>query len=315
MLSIAAQVLVSRSTESLRLRLTTEGQTGWYSASVDAPPSVHFRAGATTTVPVRVTNTGRAIWDPIGPHRFRFSYHWLLGEVDAALVWEGLRTDFERPVAPGESVTLEVRVRAPERPGEYRLQWDIEQESRLWFSREPNASIFASRARVEGAAQTPAEEAARPIPARAERPGRMVLWAAAGRMLAAHPLTGVGPDNFRLLYGGFSGLPDADPRVHSNNMYLELLVGGGLLGGVAGLWLAATAIRMVCRAVAAPRDAHVGPGVVAASVAIAAHGLVDSFLAFTPTYILIAVAAGLAVAVASPAEQRPPTAEADAHRV
>jgi hypothetical protein len=37
-------------------------------------------------------------------------------------------------------------------------------------------------------------------------------------------------------------------------------------------------------------------GVAAASVAIAFHGLVDSFLSFTATYILIAVTLGMASA-------------------
>ena len=36
------------------------------------------------------------------------------------------------------------------------------------------------------------------------------------------PWLGVGPDNFRLVYGDYSRLARADPRVHSNNMYLEV---------------------------------------------------------------------------------------------
>ena len=56
-------------------------------------------------------------------------------------------------------------------------------------------------------------------------------------MFAAHPLAGVGPDNFRLSYGAYAGLSGADERTHSNNMYLEMLAGGGLLVAAAFAWL------------------------------------------------------------------------------
>ena len=39
---------------------------------------------------------------------------------------------------------------------------------------------------------------------------------------AAHPLLGVGPDNYRLSYGPWRASPDPDPGVDSNNMYLEV---------------------------------------------------------------------------------------------
>ena len=76
-----------------------------------------------------------------------------------------------------------------------------------------------------------------PPPRPTVRPGRFVLWRAAATMFAAHPLLGVGPDNFRLAYGAYAGLPGADARMHSNNMYLEMLAGGGLVVGAAFLWL------------------------------------------------------------------------------
>ena len=109
--------------------------------------------------------------------------------------------------------------------------------NQLWFSTEPNATLQFSRAQVSGAPLPGGALPLRPLPQRAERPGRLVLWRAALRMLGAHPLTGVGPDNFRLIYGRYTTLQDADPRVHSNNMYLEVLAGSGLLGGVVFGWL------------------------------------------------------------------------------
>jgi O-antigen ligase len=111
-------------------------------------------------------------------------------------------------------------------------------------------------------------------------------------MFVARPLLGVGPDNYRLLYGRFSTIAHADPRVHSNDMYLEVLAGMGIAGVLACGWLAFTALRSAIVAARSP----LGLGIAAACAAIAVHGLVDAFLAFTGTYVLIAVTLGLATA-------------------
>jgi hypothetical protein len=309
--AVALQVLTSRSFESLRLRMTTEGQDQWYSASVTAPLELAIRTGARTTVPITLTNTGLSAWDSHGVVPFHVSYHWLLPNEDRIVAWEGLRTDFPVPVLRGESASISAHVEAPGQPGEYRLLWDIEQEHRLWFSTEPEAELFVSRATVSGAAMGALETNFLPLPRRAVRPGRWVLWRAAARILAAHPVLGVGPDNYRLLYGRFAGLANADQRVHSNNMYLEIFVGGGLLGAVAFVWFCWNAALRFAHPVLRPVDlriATVAAAVSAAGAAIALHGIVDSFLGFTGTYTLIAITLGLAVAADH-------LNEADAHRV
>jgi O-antigen ligase len=151
------------------------------------------------------------------------------------------------------------------------------------------------------------------LPKHTDRPGRRLLWTAALRLLGAHPLLGVGPDNYRLLYGAAAGLQDADTRVHSNNMYLEVLVGSGVLGALAFAWLI---WRLGVATASAARRPALGPwppllyGVGAAVVAIALHGFVDCFVGFTPTYVTIAVTLGLVLAGAQRADAR-----MHAHRV
>jgi O-antigen ligase len=135
-----------------------------------------------------------------------------------------------------------------------------------------------------------------PLPKNTVRPGRFVLWRAAAGLLADRPLLGVGPDNYRLLYGDEAGLATFDRRVHANNMYIEMAVGGGLVGGAAFVWLCWAAARQLAKAVrgrpGAPLDSAAAV-LAAATVAIGLHGLVDSFLSFSATYILIAVTLGL----------------------
>jgi hypothetical protein len=298
---IAIQLVSSRSLDVMRLRMTTEGQEAWYDATVDAPSRLTIPAGGTIMVPVTLTNSGLSPWDPAAASRFRLSYHWLLRDEDKVVSWEGLRTDFPSEVQPGETVRLQARVSAPRQPGEYRLLWDIEQEHRLWFSTEPDSDLFFSHATVSGQATGSIDiSQLMALPQKAVRPGRGVLWRAAARMVAAHPVTGVGPDNYRLLYGRYAGLANADPRVHSNNMYLEVLAGGGLAGGLAFAWLcwgAAKRFAGAARRAAGPQMTVEGTAVLAAGAAIAVHGMADSFLGFTATYILIAMTVGLAVAV------------------
>jgi len=289
----------SRSPESIRLRWTTEGQAAWYRAAIHAPDTVAVVTGRNQLIPLSVTNVGRLVWNSQAAPPIYFSYHWLDATSDRVVAFEGVRTPFDRPVSPGETVSLAARVRAPDHAGAFRISWDLVQDGRLWFTTEPGAVVQTSRANVSG------DEPLAPMPTFAPprpttRPGRFQLWRAALAMFATHPVVGVGPDNFRLSYGRYAGIATPDPRTHSNNMYLELLADTGLVGAAAFAWLlwATRACKVT------------NIGVVCALVAIALHGLVDSFLSFGPTYVLFALTLGLACA-----EARGLEIGSDAHRV
>jgi hypothetical protein len=280
--------------------MTTETEGQWYHASIDAPADVAFRTGSTEGVVVGVTNDGLSTWDSAGIHPVRLSYHWLLSGEDRSIDFEGLRTDFAEPVRPGETITVAARVRAPGQPGEYRLMWDVAQEGRMWFSSQPGAVLTISRGLVTGPALhglAPAQAVS--LPKGLPRPGRFTLWSAAIRMWREHPLFGVGPDNFRLLYGRYARIANPDPRVHSNNMYLETLVGTGVAGAALFAWLCWSVFAMARSSMhrAARTDmAMPAAAIAAACLAIAVHGLSDSFFSFTATYVLFAIVAGSAVA-------------------
>jgi O-antigen ligase len=311
-IAIAALFLASRSTQSMWLRLTSEGQEAWYRASVTAPAALEMASGHTTLVPVTVVNTGRLAWDSSANPPIFLSYHWRPLVGDGYVIFEGARTAFDDLVAPESDVTVAARVRAPRQPGRYRLEWDLVQEGRLWFSTEPGSGRTLSDATVRGAATLLDDGPMMPPPRPTVRPGRRVLWDAAARMFAAHPLTGVGPDNFRLAYGAYAGIAHADARTHSNNMYLELLAGGGLLVFAAFAWLFWRAAGSVARLVRArdPRSTTLGLGIAAAALAIGVHAAVDSFLSFAPTYVLFSLTLGCVVACGRGME-----APTGAHRV
>jgi hypothetical protein len=219
------------------------------------------------------------------------------------VIFDGLRTPFAQPVEPGDEVQIKARVRAPSYPGTYLLIWDVVQEHRTWLSLEgvyPGRTIVS----VEGA------PVGAPLPSRGRMPSgvmrmpRAVLWRAALEMSREHPVLGIGPDNFRHTYGRRLGLAAWDERVHANNSYIEVLAGMGAIGMAALAWLMFAAMRSTRRALASASDTRlpIVAASLAACTAIAVHALVDSFLTFTPTYAVFAIAAGLLFNVASRAE-------------
>lgn len=295
-LIVLAEFSCSRSAEMLMLRMTSEGQGRWFSSVIDSPSTVSLDTTHIIRVPLTVTNTGRATWDSNGSEPVLLSYHWVEADSDAIVAWEGERTAFAQPVRPGQSVRVNAEVGGPGRAGRYRLMWDIEQVHRLWFSTEPDAvPVFVDGTVTGPTTSTGVYRGSMRIPRTEVRPGRLVLWGAALRMWRERPWLGVGADNYRLLYGRFAVLPIADPRVHSNNMYIEVLAGTGLVGCAAFLWLL-TRAGMAGWACMRGRGSALGLGLAAALAACAVHGLVDSFLSFTGTYIAMAVVCGLACA-------------------
>jgi O-antigen ligase len=106
--------------------------------------------------------------------------------------------------------------------------------------------------------------------------------------------------------------------VHSNNMYIEVLVGAGLLGALPFVWLLWRLAMATARAVRVPPIDRWSPpvlGVGAAVVAIALHGAVDCFVGFTPTYVTIALTLGLVVAGAAHSDAASADTGHHAHRV
>ena len=231
------------------LRLKSEFEAGWYQATYRAPSEATAQAGDWLAVPVEVANAGVRAWVGGGAQPFALSYH--IRQHDGRLIeYDGVRTPLPQRVAPGGRLSLQAVVRAPDVAGEYLLEWDMLQEDVTWFSAKGNAPA-ATRLTVVphaggGAGQAPqpgdAQAALRIPPA-----GRLQLWRTALRIALARPLLGVGPDNFRLVYGDYAGVSVWDSTVHANNLYLEWLADTGLVGFAIFLWLNAALLAGVYR--------------------------------------------------------------------
>ena len=284
---------------SYSLRWLEPNVSRWYLAAYEAPAQLTLPAERVVEIGVTVTNKGKATWNSSAQTPLRLSYHWMSAENNKVLLFEGLRTAVAGPLAPGESVLIQARVQTPSPPGDYHLAWDMLLEHRFWFSYE-YSPLEMTKVKVLPSAEAGPVEALtpRPFPQPRFHLSRLELWWSALKMLAQNPVLGVGPDNFRLLYGKAAGLQAWDRHYHANNLYIELVLSAGLLGGTLFLWFLWRLCRFLgtaCRT-AVTADLPLVLGFSTSIVGVMLHGLFDSFLAFTPTYVMIWTAIGLAAA-------------------
>jgi hypothetical protein len=109
-------------------------QAEFLSAAVPA----RTEAGSEIAVPVRAVNRSDAFWSAAGLPlqagvlRVTASYHWLAPD-GQVLVYEGERSLLPRDVAPGGTLAMIVRVRAPDAAGPHLLRLTLVQEGVAWF--------------------------------------------------------------------------------------------------------------------------------------------------------------------------------------
>lgn len=155
---------------------------------------------------------------------------------------------------------------------------------RVWASRRVLLPLGALAALgLLGAAAVVALDIERFNPLGASSGIRLKTWASALAMLRDHPL-GVGLDQFGRLYPQY-----IDPSLaatneintaHPHNLLLDIALRMGPLGLAAFAWLTARLLRRCWPAPAARPLTHeraLRAGILAATAAALAHGLVDSF--------------------------------------
>lgn len=287
------------------LRLKSESEAGWYQATYSAPMEATAQAGDSLVVPVEVVNAGVRAWDVGGNQPFVLSYH-LRKSNGLMIEYDGVRTPLPQRVAPGERLSLQAVIRTPDVAGQYLVEWDMLQENVIWFSAKGSTPAatrltivpYAGAGAGHGLPSDHAQATLRIPPV-----GRLQLWRTALRMALARPLLGVGPDNFRLVYGDYAGVAVWDSTVHANNLYLEWLADTGLVGFAIFFWLNAALLAGVYRSLsrnnpsrpAATYDMTWQLALLAALTAWYVHGMLDSFYEFTPSFVAFWIIAGLAL--------------------
>jgi hypothetical protein len=308
--ALAIVAFASSSALAARLRFWHDGQ--WYRSAITQSggaaarlPAVMRPLGEASEM-LELANLGELRWSRGSATPVTLSYHWLDGR-GAIVTFDGVRTLLPADLAPGDVVRVQATVRAPSRPGRYVLWWDLVHEHTTWFSEHGNPGLREQLVVRGGPALHGLPAAATPVaPPMKERKtlARGTLWRAAVKLFRAHPLVGIGPDNFRHRYGALLRLApdDIDERLHANSFYFETLADLGIVGSLTFALLVVTLARGARRALAAPATRLLTLGVAAALGTYLLHGLLDYFLEFTPTYAQFWLLAGMLVALQSQAE-------------
>ena len=308
LVTVLALVALASGSELVgRFRFWQDGE--WYRAVVRQSESPEGRLpavlapGSRATEDLEVQNQGALPWLRVPPCPVALSYHWLDADTGAVVVRDGLRTVFPRDLYMGDGAQVRAQVRAPSRPGRYILWWDLVQEHTTWFSERGvpglREAIVVDEAGAVGSERraTAAEFPMGVWSGTPDEGARGTLWQAAISAWRAHPLLGIGPDNFRHLSGQFLPRAQIDERMHANSLYFETLADLGMVGLLTFLALVGALVGAARRAVAAPASRILALGVAAGLATFLFHGLLDYFLEFTPTYALFWLLAGMLVAI------------------
>jgi hypothetical protein len=256
------------------------GSAAWYpiAAEYSVPwNDLREQTGRADSVPLTIHNTGMDTWPSAGLARVSVGSRWWDMDSENFLDIVPIVTPLARNVGRDETIEVPAAFRTPDTPGHYLLVLGLFSRDFDWFSprgvipmliRTDIAVNLERSARVSDLSalykhgQGPAMLTAR-VP-------RQSLWKAALKMFIAHPF-GVGPDNYRLEYGKYLDAVRWDTHVYSNNLYLEILTGSGVLGLMAFLLLLASR--------------RWGSDAASLSIGIfLVHGVVDVFLMTTPIY-------------------------------
>lgn len=247
--------------------------------------------GQTTAVSLRVENTGSKAWLPA---RHRVACAWFAG---GRFLDAGCDAPLPAALAPGHSVTLNARARAPEQEGRYFLVWNVVDEQGPFSLQGVPPGIVPALVWSNGVAP-PAPEPPVIVAPRS----RLRLWKVAWDMWRERPLLGFGPDNFRKLHVEFRGWPAerAGSVDYAHSAYLEAAASSG---GLALATLLATLVACVSRGrraltrAALPQQRAAGAVLLGAVAALAVHWSVESLLGFTAQYVFFGFLVGASCAL------------------
>jgi N-acetyl-anhydromuramyl-L-alanine amidase AmpD len=113
------------------------------------PPKIS--AGQVIVVPITLKNTGSLTWRWGGGNPFRLAYRYYRNRKLLEMPPDrDIRTDIPNDIAPGEEVTLQVRIALPEDAGNYTFELDMVHEGVTWF-KEQESPAFMRWLTVEAA--------------------------------------------------------------------------------------------------------------------------------------------------------------------
>ncbi|RKD32281.1 hypothetical protein [Thermohalobacter berrensis] len=83
-------------------------------------------------VPLNIKNTGTMAWLKDDKNSINLSYH-IFDINNEIIVYDGERTNLTKSVRSGEEIKLNGIVKMPEKPGKYKIEFDMVHEGVTWF--------------------------------------------------------------------------------------------------------------------------------------------------------------------------------------
>ena len=113
---------------------------------IDGPEAC--RAGDDLTYRLQVANQGSASWRARGERgsyegAVRLGAHLVPPDDLDVPLWDFGRADLDADVAPGGGASIDIVLRAPERPGAYRIEFDMVAEGVTWFEDRGSSAIHS----------------------------------------------------------------------------------------------------------------------------------------------------------------------------
>ena len=106
-------------------------------------------SGDENYIKITLKNSSSVTWPSTGKFPVRVGYHWFPKGEQPEPEWDdGGRITLPNDVAPGESVTVVVRVKAPEAMGWYILQIEAVQEGVIWFQKVIEGSTYVDKCNI-----------------------------------------------------------------------------------------------------------------------------------------------------------------------
>jgi hypothetical protein len=91
-----------------------------------------FETNVSSLTFLNITNLGTDEWNMMDPNAVHLSYHWVID--NQTIVFEGIRSNLPNNIPAGGSAHVQLKVRGPERPGNYTLVIDLVKENVTWFA-------------------------------------------------------------------------------------------------------------------------------------------------------------------------------------
>lgn len=124
--------------EDIYLFLTAKQPAKKYSAHYDdnnLTPEV-MEINKEYMLEIKATNRGIVKWPNESISPVFLSYHWYDLKSGEIVIYDGIRSKLSESVKPKKEVTVETKIIAPSKPGDYLLMYDLIDEGVAWFSEE-----------------------------------------------------------------------------------------------------------------------------------------------------------------------------------